>query len=404
MWRDRLRPASFKGISFYVEEHEAEVGRRLVANEYPYRDVPYTEDLGRRARRYNVTAYVIGDEYMTGRDDLLDALEQGGSGTLVHPYLGTKDVYCDTARMRETQAEGGYAIFSISFVESGKQKFPNAEPVPQDLVALRADDLISVARKNFVSGMTVSGVSEWVRDSYSETLSSAAEIFETVRKNGGIGNQLTMAAVNQAAIWVADVSDLFSPSLSLIQDVTGVADRLISSFSGILELSSNNSDTIKNLQSFSEFSASRTISNTAAATISDNNADLSEGFIQTVALANEAKALSLESFTSYEDAILARESILSRIDARAGMTDDDATYNAYRSLRAEIAKAVPGEENDLPRLSNLELKQSLPSLVIAYDLYEGVEREQEIVDRNQVRHPGFVPGGQKLSVLRDVGN
>lgn len=387
-----------------MEEHEAEVGRRLVANEYPYRDVPYTEDLGRRARRYNVTAYVIGDEYMTGRDDLLDALEQGGSGTLVHPYLGTKDVYCDTARMRETQAEGGYAIFSISFVESGKQKFPNAEPVPQDLVALRADDLISVARKNFVSGMTVSGVSEWVRDSYSETLSSAAEIFETVRKNGGIGNQLTMAAVNQAAIWVADVSDLFSPSLSLIQDVTGVADRLISSFSGILELSSNNSDTIKNLQSFSEFSASRTISNTAAATISDNNADLSEGFIQTVALANEAKALSLESFTSYEDAILARESILSRIDARAGMTDDDATYNAYRSLRAEIAKAVPGEENDLPRLSNLELKQSLPSLVIAYDLYEGVEREQEIVDRNQVRHPGFVPGGQKLSVLRDVGN
>lgn len=402
MWKDRLRKGSFKGIPFYIEDHEAEVGRRVVVNEYPYRDEPYSEDMGRAARRYSITVYMIGDDYMTDRDRMLDAIESGGAGVLIHPYLGTKDVICESGRLRETKGEGRFATFSLSFVEAGRQLFPNSLPIPKDLVGLRADELIAAARASFINGMTVSGVSQWVRDSYAGSISDVADIFDVIRTNGGINKQTTTGLINLAAEWVADVADLKIPSIGLIRDLAGAADRIIDSIAGIFNLSPNADVAAKNLQRFSNFTNPRNGAPTAAAKIADQNAAVSENFVRTVAVATETKAAVARNYPSYDDALSARTNILGRLDTLAGQTIDDNIYNSFRALRAEVSSAIPNEDSALPRIGNVSLKQSAPSLVLAYDLYEGVEREQEIIDRNKIRHPGFLPGGQPLSVLRDV--
>ncbi|HHG0355951.1 TPA: DNA circularization N-terminal domain-containing protein, partial [Escherichia coli] len=46
-WKDRLQGASFRGVPFKVEEESAGTGRRVETHEYPNRDKPYTEDLGK---------------------------------------------------------------------------------------------------------------------------------------------------------------------------------------------------------------------------------------------------------------------------------------------------------------------------------------------------------------------
>lgn len=398
-WKDRLRPASFKGKEFFVDSHETEIGRRLVVNEYPYRDEPYTEDMGASARRYTIDAYVIGSNYMESRDAILDAVEAGGPGVLVHPFLGTLELIAETVRLRETKAEGGYAILSISFVPAGTKQFPSATPIPSQQVGVKADELLSQARDVFINGMTVTGVSEWIRSSYGEALGGAAEIFSAVKAAGGINGQTSRALINQAAEWVADVAELSSPSISLIKDLAGTADRIIDTLGGIFDLSTSSEDAAKNLQRFSSFTATRDGGLSTAAQIADNNAEVVESFVRTAAAAVEAKATVARDFPSYEEAIEARSDLLERLDTLAGATLDDGVYDALRSLRTEVAFAVPGEENDLPRLSSVQLKQSLPSLVIAYDLYETVDEEQQIIDRNKVRHPGFLPGGRPLSVL-----
>jgi prophage DNA circulation protein len=71
-WRTRMQPASFRGAGFLVEGHDGEVGRRLAVHEYPERDLPYAEDLGRKARVFKITGLVIGPDYMAQRDALLD--------------------------------------------------------------------------------------------------------------------------------------------------------------------------------------------------------------------------------------------------------------------------------------------------------------------------------------------
>ena len=50
--------ASFRGVPFFVESSDISAGRRTVTHQYPQRDEPFTEDLGRAAREYELSAFV----------------------------------------------------------------------------------------------------------------------------------------------------------------------------------------------------------------------------------------------------------------------------------------------------------------------------------------------------------
>jgi prophage DNA circulation protein len=125
-WRAALQPASFKGAIFFVDIDEKGGGRRLVPHEFPKRDVPYTEDMGRRARRYTIQAYIVsgaenGFDYRPLRDALVLQLEAEGPGPLVHPTMGTDTVEVDTFRVTERRELGGYVEFEMQFIEAGSQ-------------------------------------------------------------------------------------------------------------------------------------------------------------------------------------------------------------------------------------------------------------------------------------------
>jgi len=53
---------------------------------------------------------------------------------------------------------------------------------------------------------------------------------------------------------------------------------------------------------------------------------------------------------------------------------------------------------DAARLREITPSEVQPALALAYDLYESVDREGEIIARNRLRHPGFVPV-EKIKVL-----
>jgi prophage DNA circulation protein len=119
IWRDNLRPASFRGVEFKVSAGSRSSGRRGIEFEYPKRDDPYFEDLGRMARRWAVTGYVLGSNYQRQADALCQALEAIDPGTLVHPTMGTMRVVCQPYTRTEKKTEGGYAEFDMIFVEAG---------------------------------------------------------------------------------------------------------------------------------------------------------------------------------------------------------------------------------------------------------------------------------------------
>jgi len=67
-----------------------------------------------------------------------------------------------------------------------------------------------------------------------------------------------------------------------------------------------------------------------------------------------------------------------------------------------VIQDVTARGGSLAHLYAYTPAQTEPALVIAQRLYGDPTRAGEIVARNAVIHPLFVPGGQALEVLGDV--
>ena len=123
-WLDDLRDASFRGAPFTVTSHEASGGRRLALHQYPLRDRPYPEDMGREAGRFEVVGFILGADYFPARDRLINACEEAGPGLLVHPFLGERTVAIERYRVSETTGEGGMCRITMECVEGGEPDYP----------------------------------------------------------------------------------------------------------------------------------------------------------------------------------------------------------------------------------------------------------------------------------------
>ena len=136
-WRDELLPASFRGQMFHVETGSKQSGRAVVVHEFPKRDFPYAEDMGRRTMEFSVRGYIITfpvdtnitlykRDYRIARDALITALEQAGPAILQLPTMKPFRVMCPQYRWSEEERAGGFCIFDMTFVEYGVA--PSASP------------------------------------------------------------------------------------------------------------------------------------------------------------------------------------------------------------------------------------------------------------------------------------
>ena len=120
---------SFRGARFRLDSYQTQTGRRGDVREYPLRNIPQAEDLGRKARRFAFTAYILGDNWEAERDALLNACEADGLGLLVHPFHGEHRVLCENCTVSESRAGGTrYAAFELAFVEGGDYQSPSYTP------------------------------------------------------------------------------------------------------------------------------------------------------------------------------------------------------------------------------------------------------------------------------------
>ena len=119
-WRDSLRPASFRSVPFKTEAGAKVGGRRGQTFEFPKRDDPSDEDIGRRAKRFSISGYLIGPDHNIQADLLERALDAEGPGQLVTMLSGTMRVRVETYTRTERRQEGGVTSFDMVFVEAGR--------------------------------------------------------------------------------------------------------------------------------------------------------------------------------------------------------------------------------------------------------------------------------------------
>jgi prophage DNA circulation protein len=417
-WRAQLRKASFRGVEFFVDSAESALGRRTALHEYPLRDKPYVEDLGRKARTVSLEAYVLattanGMNYMPGRDALVNALEQAGPGVLVHPYHGELRVALHgEAKLKETTGEGGMARFTLTFVESGEVVFPSGQANTPSIVNQRADEAELSVAEAFEKEFSVDDLPDFVSGSALEQLGNVSKVLGDLPRLSPLNGDAMAKFAPALGGLKLGLPDLVRKPLDLAKAVLGIVDQVRTIAKAPLDAYGNplaniTRDPLAALKMLRKLLAFGKSGNTAIPLTTPTrqqeaaNQAAINSLVQQSAVISAARASSEMEFQTFDDAAAVRLELVGELDAQMEATKSDDVYNALASLRSATVKDISTRGANLSRVVDYTPGTTLPALVVAYDLYEDAERDVEIVARNRVRHPGFVPGGAPIEVLSD---
>lgn len=392
-WRDKLRPASFRGVPFEVDANEHQGGRSTVPHEYPGRDVPYIEDLGQLPQVFALEAYVLGDDFLEKRNALLSALEKEGTGTLVHPYFGTLEVaLTEPYTVRHSTAEGRVARFRLVFTRSSIPFYPETFVNGPALSQTAASATNSSAATAFAATVQVTAKPEWVVKS---AVDSVLEVLNYLR-----ALDLSQGGFAEVADFVNSIDALADAAIDVLRGglLPHQLEDLVSSVEGLV---GSKKAAIEAFFGLDDYRGTQLGFGSSIGLEADGNALAVEQLARAQALAAAANSAATETWLSSDDALATRDELLARLDALAAEVGDDL-YSQLQGLAAAVNQSVPPEGETLPHLDIVTLRATSSSLLLAWKLYGDASRDGEIVDRNHPRFPGFLSPSEPLEVLVDA--
>lgn len=428
-------PASFRGVSFWVESSDLSVGRRTVTHQYPQRDEPFTEDLGRAAREYRFSAFVLGEDYIEQAKKLREALEKPGAATLVHPEFGEIQVVAQPGASMSFSQSMRRANFSLAFVEAGLNAFPTPEGASQQASRAAADQVSEAAADSFEDSLTLDDIEDFVQDALNGDLLDALDIIS----NSEIAKVLDFAD---------RVSDLANDAISLVRGgpkafamklmgALGLS-RLATTVAGWQRVGKSLCALADDLRGDDDEPVYSTVKPKSAEVIESNRkavyslcrqavlvqavgvstligTDVDSTVASSSILPDEGEAVvdsgtgatevgtvtSSGSFSSsptisYDEMLEARERIVGRLEEEMLDVEDDRVFMALREAATAVSKDLSSRAEEQARLYNYDAGAVLPSCVTAMELYGDATRAQEIVVRNGVTNPLFCPNVLKV--------
>jgi prophage DNA circulation protein len=401
-WRERYNEiASFRGVEFRIEGGVSRtVGRRSQVHVYPLRDEAYPDDHGAVPEEFRLPGAVFGDDYDRQRDRLLEALNLPGPGTLVHPYYGSVLVQSQPCTLTESTREGGLARFDLHFVRWAAEPYPRRAADTRPTVLQKSDTAGAGVKDDFAAAWSVADLPAFISDRAVALVDKAvaaveAQVAAVVGDPEEIADKLRTARnlTNQASSLVADPGQLSDALEQLIRDATSIDEAVDEAqrFARSLETFGQDLEPVPTPTATRQQEA-------------DNQAAMVRlvsrlGAIESARVATRTELLTREDATEIRNRVAAQLETGIREAATSG---DDQTYRDLRDLQAASVRDIDARGARLPSLITVTLPASLPALVLAYRYHADRDREAEIVTRNGIDHPGYVPGSVPLEILVDA--
>lgn len=399
-WRDQFQTGSFRGAPFRTQSGERTGGRRVAVTEMPSRDDPLTEDMGRRARQFSIECHVVGADYFTARDALIEALEAPGPALLIHPWYGQMMAVVLDYRATESTEDGGLCWFTITFGEAGIAAPAPAAIAGGQLGVAEANRQAAQIPAKLAGKFTIEGAAAFVEQAATDLVKGMATASQIAAGlQGGVGPALR-AFETGLALLPANMQGLLRAPLSLGQSIVG----LVASVSALNTAPRRRMTALTLMLDWAPAATGFPVVTPDRQREAGNRRALMAAF-RVATAAELARTVSAMRFASYEDAVATRDAIATRLDVLAvsAVDDgDDPTADALDALRRAISRDIAVRGANLARTYGLALQRTQPALVLAARVYghPDVEaRAAEIVARNGILHPLFVPGGAELQLL-----
>lgn len=415
---------SAKEHRFWVQSIDDGVGRRIAVREFMGRDEPGTTDLGRAAREHRIEAVLamdvavesdelgtftgIATDVLARKNSLIDELEAPGVKVLTHPTWGEIPVRVSgRQRITEQLSTLGRVSVSFSFVEAG-------DPIPYIFDAEQITSYVESAG----TAIDAAAEDQWSLDQIEEYIQDGINKLEAA--NSALRQARGRVAARMAVVddLAGAIDDLDNNLLALRNTPGQIANQFRNLVRQIMQLISNNVptdrgeprptqvalDTCRDLVAFGsddpeEYTPDiqtpqREAHRITMASIND--------MVRSSAVVETSLVLTELDFESADEASSARDTMTEFGDtvAESEYLHRDV-FTALEDVRATLSEHLTTTAQALPSITTYTPPETMPALVIAWELYGDIERTNEIIDRNNIVQPNFVPGGVPLEVLSD---
>ena len=221
-----------------------------------------------------------------------------------------------------------------------------------------------------------------------DNISSVTDFMEQSIKNvtGPLAN-MTFAIRNIQA----DIADLIAAPGELADRMSDMFNELLDTLSGDEESASRILGTFRDVDD----SFVPVLGDTPSREKQRGNQAATINFTKQLALTGNAKAVIDIDFISTNAAIEKQREIIQGLDQQLDLADDEL-FQSIKELQTSLSKAIP--RTGTTELIIITPVKTIPALVLAYNEFEDIEKENEIIDQNSIEHPGFVPGGDPIEV------
>lgn len=392
-WTDRLRPMEYRSpsgatFSLLFDEVARTGGKKAPVTEYPLQDQAGVQDLGNLTPRYQVVCYISGPDYDTESDRFWDSLDETGIGRLTHPRWGVIEVVPLSKEQREGFVEGASrAVFNIGFIRASERAFA----APRVLTS--TDDRISAlaAAADEQNVATLDGVDTTdprQQAAISDAVTESVALAET-QVQSFVTDQDILSAFSGA------VSDITRNIDTLMETPLDLAERIAALYqipprSVISILAKINGYT-------TIFNGFRSTFLNIAATYGEFAEKIAALFMRTT-LTSVANATTTGTIPTRSDAqrvVDALSSLRASVIADIETIESAPDYTGERLSEQALSRAIENiidRSLSLPTERVLILDRSVTPLTLAWELYGGIDRLDELIDYN-----GF--GGNQLLIL-----
>lgn len=401
-WRDRLLPASFRGVPFWVDQAKTPIGQKGQLHEYPQRNQPFFEGLGQQAKIHDLTAFIVGADCLEQRDKLLQALEEG-SGELVHPWLGRMQVKVGECDMTQTRQDGGLVTFTLKFHPDEPLQFPKAVVDTKAQLMEASDTLLDSAVQRFEDGMSLVNQARVGLKNLREGITQG---FKAIQERIQPLLDIYVSAVVLART-VKELPHEFSAEVkSVVEEARGLKDFAVEGYRGMVAEISKQIETAKTVDlpkpttgKDSAAAAKATIDLIQDAVLVQISqlvaampvATPAVKLTTTPSLAQQAQKPVQRLDVPVADDVLALRDSLNETIWQAALKADPTHFQALNNVRQKLSLHLNAVASTGVRLVDLTPKSNKPALVVAYENFGDATRVGEVVQRNRIAHPGFIP-------------
>lgn len=385
---NNLYQGSYKRIPFLTPSSSVSGGRKDVLHEFPNKNTQTVEDLGLRPRSYQITAIISGDNYIRSRDRLLQALEDGESGTLVHPWYGSiPDVVCRSYTVTEAENNLGVASFTIQFAINNSVGLPVRTGGNLDKLRVRNRGLLGLINNLIASQHTVSTSFIGNFDAAKNQILQAVDLFD-------IAAQVLPASAAKINAFKSLINSITRDVNSLTVNPSGLANSITQLSSDFSELYSDaDSQSFASAQLFNFGANDVAIPRDTAGRIErDDTANVFRASINTLALGQSYVSAAERDYGNERELDTAAEELEQQfdyIDTQPGLDDD--SKQSLIDFRKETQQFFDQAELRVSQIVQTRTN-TLPIRVISYQYYKDSSRAQELVDLNQAKDISFING------------